>query len=113
MHLVGSLDSRRRLGRGQLSFGDTNHVLHRLKFSLISRIGQQFAKILTAKILIPEFQAFVNGIAIYIASSGRGLGADATVKVLTAKIQKRPIHKNFQLYGIATNMFFSHCRSCT
>ena len=52
----------------------------------------QSAKILTAKILIPGSQAFVNGIAL--ARSGRGLGADATVKILTAKIQKWPIREN-------------------
>ena len=35
----------------------------------------------------------MNGIAL--ARSGWGLGADATVKILTAKIQKRPIRENF------------------
>ena len=31
----------------------------------------------------------------YIAKSGRGLGADATAKILTAKFQKRPIREKF------------------
>ena len=32
---------------------------------------------------------------IALVRSGQGLGADATVKVLTVKIQKRPIRENF------------------
>ena len=55
-------------------------------YCIISRVKNfadlsQSAKILTAKILIPGSQAFVNGITLYyIAKSGRGLGADATEK---------------------------------
>ena len=50
----------------------------------------QSVKILTTKILIP---GFVTGIAL--ARSRRGLGADVTAKILTAKIQKWPICESF------------------
>ena len=41
----------------------------------------------------------------YIARSGRGLGVDTTTKILTAKIQKRPIRENFQLYSRLRRVF--------
>ena len=57
-----------------------------LKFSRISRIGHTIRENINREIFIPGMPGVCEWDHTVLAKSGRGLGADATAKILSAKI---------------------------
>ena len=68
-------------------------IFRELKFSQISRIDHNPQKY--KLIFNPGIPCICEWDHTVLAKSGQGLGADATAKILSVKIQKRPIRENF------------------